>query len=367
MSEFKFSCPNCDQHIAADESWSGAQIQCPKCQSQIVVPRMAVAALATTPPSPAVPAAASPAPAPPPPLAPRVTAQARPVAPAAPAAQMAAPAFCALAIVSLVLALATLPLNVIGAFVGVPIGLLGCIPAVICGHLALGSIRRNRVLRGSGLAKWGLGLGYFFTVMGVISLAVFAYLKSTGQDLRVGRARPAAPFTSRPIAAPPPGPGAAPGPANVAPVAPPPGMPEADSPVTTNPERAEIPAKPAAGTLYGRPFTVDKAVFNGIFLQLAQGTKFMPDADIKVFPFLKAGESLADRTFVVSPQTTHGNPHVHLAGGQGGSSRAILTSKYALRLEFGKPTGKRIPFKLYFEAPHSYETIVSGEGVAETR
>jgi outer membrane lipoprotein-sorting protein len=38
MSEFKFSCPHCDQHIAAPVGYAGAQINCPACQKLIVVP-----------------------------------------------------------------------------------------------------------------------------------------------------------------------------------------------------------------------------------------------------------------------------------------------------------------------------------------
>jgi hypothetical protein len=38
MSEFKFSCPNCQQNIAATSEYSGVQINCPNCQSPIVVP-----------------------------------------------------------------------------------------------------------------------------------------------------------------------------------------------------------------------------------------------------------------------------------------------------------------------------------------
>ena len=38
MSEFKFSCPHCHQHLQCDESHSGRQIQCPKCNHLILVP-----------------------------------------------------------------------------------------------------------------------------------------------------------------------------------------------------------------------------------------------------------------------------------------------------------------------------------------
>ncbi len=39
MSEFKFACPVCGQHITADGSTSGGQIDCPTCFQKIVVPQ----------------------------------------------------------------------------------------------------------------------------------------------------------------------------------------------------------------------------------------------------------------------------------------------------------------------------------------
>jgi hypothetical protein len=38
MSEFKFSCPQCGQHILCDPRWSGSEINCPACQQTLVVP-----------------------------------------------------------------------------------------------------------------------------------------------------------------------------------------------------------------------------------------------------------------------------------------------------------------------------------------
>ncbi len=70
MAEFKFSCPQCNQHIQCDTGYSGMQINCPTCQKPIIVPQ---APRVTTPP----PAAAAPPPAPPqtlPGMATRVTA-----------------------------------------------------------------------------------------------------------------------------------------------------------------------------------------------------------------------------------------------------------------------------------------------------
>ena len=38
MSEFKFNCPHCDQHLKADGGFSGRQIQCPNCDHLIRIP-----------------------------------------------------------------------------------------------------------------------------------------------------------------------------------------------------------------------------------------------------------------------------------------------------------------------------------------
>ncbi len=39
MSEFKFACPVCGQHITADSSASGSQLECPTCFQKIIVPQ----------------------------------------------------------------------------------------------------------------------------------------------------------------------------------------------------------------------------------------------------------------------------------------------------------------------------------------
>jgi DNA-directed RNA polymerase subunit RPC12/RpoP len=38
MSEFKFTCPQCKQHIQCDSSYVGSQINCPACRQTIIVP-----------------------------------------------------------------------------------------------------------------------------------------------------------------------------------------------------------------------------------------------------------------------------------------------------------------------------------------
>ncbi len=38
MSDFKFACPHCNQHMTVDDSWIGHAITCAGCQNQITVP-----------------------------------------------------------------------------------------------------------------------------------------------------------------------------------------------------------------------------------------------------------------------------------------------------------------------------------------
>ena len=39
MSEFKFACPICGQHITADSASTGSQLECPTCYRKIIVPQ----------------------------------------------------------------------------------------------------------------------------------------------------------------------------------------------------------------------------------------------------------------------------------------------------------------------------------------
>jgi DNA-directed RNA polymerase subunit RPC12/RpoP len=38
MSEFKFSCPKCGQHLQCDEQYAGREIQCPGCNVLMRIP-----------------------------------------------------------------------------------------------------------------------------------------------------------------------------------------------------------------------------------------------------------------------------------------------------------------------------------------
>jgi Domain of unknown function (DUF4190) len=125
----KFSCPACGQHLDADANYVGLTIECPACNGPLLVP--GVKAMRATV------AVAAPAP------------RAVPFQ-----AVRGLQRTSALAVWSLVLSLASF---LVGPF--------GFLPAIICGHLAKGAIRRDPSLAGQGLATAGLAVGYVFLVL----------------------------------------------------------------------------------------------------------------------------------------------------------------------------------------------------------
>ena len=38
MANFTFNCPECDQPLEAQDEWRGRKVQCPSCNSIIVIP-----------------------------------------------------------------------------------------------------------------------------------------------------------------------------------------------------------------------------------------------------------------------------------------------------------------------------------------
>jgi hypothetical protein len=154
MSEFKFSCPTCGQHVRGDMSYAGKTYQCPVCQTEFVIPNPKSATslrLETEkwipPPTaahsaPSTPTARTTIPLPPPPT--QTT-----EAPTAP------PRLSGFAIAAIVFSL---------------LGPVGCLPAIVCGHWARKEIAQSPNLGGRNLALIGLILGYAsmgFSVLGL--------------------------------------------------------------------------------------------------------------------------------------------------------------------------------------------------------
>jgi hypothetical protein len=155
MSEFKFNCPGCGQHISATEAWSGQQIQCPTCQRLLTVPNapaVGQSIAATTAPSVAGLKLGG---------APTSQAPSRGTVMPGSGGLQQAPKTSGLAIASLVCGIVSL---LCGLFLG--------IPAVICGHMALKRIKAGRSSGGNGMAIAGLVMGYIMTVVSVVLIII---------------------------------------------------------------------------------------------------------------------------------------------------------------------------------------------------
>ena len=151
MTEFKFACPHCGQHLSADERLGGHQIRCPTCAKDFVV-RYAGDGTAPIP--------LSPEPEPPPPLP--VRAQSYGLTSSSRLKRSGT------AIASLTLSIVGL-LQVFSPFTG--------IAAVICGHVAKSRIRAAAgQLQGRVQARWGLVLGYVGVCFWGLGLIVRANL-----------------------------------------------------------------------------------------------------------------------------------------------------------------------------------------------
>jgi hypothetical protein len=151
MSPFRFSCPACGQHFAGDFGYCGLQMTCPACQAQFVVPSPGSSAPVASANAPraqrttvALPAKL--------PLRPPSQATAAPVAPKT----------SGLAIASLICS--------IGSFCIIPFGF---IPGIICGHMAMKRLAQTPSLRGAGLAKAGLIIGYVGLVLFIVAIVAF--------------------------------------------------------------------------------------------------------------------------------------------------------------------------------------------------
>jgi len=63
--------------------------------------------------------------------------------------------------------------SLIAGCVSLIFGIFAAIPAIICGHLALGEIKKQPEKDGKGLAMAGLIIGYVVTVLSVLIIVLF--------------------------------------------------------------------------------------------------------------------------------------------------------------------------------------------------
>lgn len=229
------------------------------------------------------------------------------------------------ALLSFCLALITIPLNAVGRFIHFPLGLLGCIPAVICGHLALKQIRSQSNMGGRGFAITGLIIGYLMIVLGIISLVlVMARGRSLSRaSMYVNRTN----FYAE--AAPP----------------------------ATDPNTAEIPATVVTGTVENLPFTFKTAEISDGVLTLRDTRQ--SHVEVVIALNTRESESLSGMSRIVPGQRIP--PAIFLYWREGGIVKSTGTARaYVMRLQLGEQNGNAISGKIYLEMPETYGTKLAG-------
>jgi hypothetical protein len=335
MSDFKFSCPACGQHIACDTSNAGMTIACPVCQTSLVVPQ---------PPAAAPPAAA------PPGLSIAASQAKHTASEASHSAAMMSRSYAqpqaptpgggqktsGLAIASLVCSLVFFPVG------------------IICGHLARRDIRRDPSLKGGGLASAGLIIGYFnlASTIVVIALAVAGAAtiakKAKEQALLEQQQKiQAAQNAAKAAAA---------------------AKDSGDSLWSLNLTTAQFPDHPAAGRIHGQDFTVESASIQNDVIILRQGQVARPDLQVIIFTFLKNSKNLPGKTYDISPANADlsqkNMPHVHMLWKEEGSATnktKTFAKDFALKLQLGSADAAgKIPGKIYLCLPDGQKSYVAG-------
>jgi hypothetical protein len=130
-------------------------------------------------------------------------------------------------------------------------------------------------------------------------------------------------------------------------------------------DEMKVPNTPVSGRLRGKEFKPDKVTLQVGFLTFRQGKEFFADAEVKLSLFLKFGESVENKTYEIPALDTVrvGIPHISAATKEPSDrlpKTELFSSKYALKLSFGKAEGGMIPGKIYLSVNDTGKTVLAG-------
>jgi hypothetical protein len=136
---------------------------------------------------------------------------------------------------------------------------------------------------------------------------------------------------------------------------------------TLNVGAVGIPTMPVGGKVHGKNFTAQRVTVNedGLTIRTAD---YPPEAGVSIYLRPNPVESLFGKT-VVYETNTPGAPLVNLRwkDAQGKEVKQPLSGGYALRIEFGQPSGDHLPGKIYLCAPDDAKSYVVGEFKAKIK
>jgi len=348
MSDIKFSCPQCGQHITCDELAMGQSVACPVCQQTIVVPQMAAA------------------PAPPPPTQPRITINRtahQPAAAGAPPPARTMPTY---------RTFTTEPEKKSGVKKAISIA-VAVIAFGVGGYFGFNWVyhlqqktnaEMNEAAKNSGGGEMGETAAIYKTLDATDPDKMHTPSYSDISAIRV--AHRAAANRGPSAAADENDDAAASSPGNDLPVVAPAWTLDINS--------AKIPEGRANGTITGTPFVAQLIRFDAAptyqVLRLTQGSLESPDREVLIYLHLKPGETPASKSLVFASDS-HGATNPSITKRWKTDPKYALQSKsytagYALEIEFSSMTPGSISGKVYLALPDAEKTVVAGIFKAQT-
>ena len=137
---------------------------------------------------------------------------------------------------------------------------------------------------------------------------------------------------------------------------------------------AQIPNGRVAGTVGGGSFAADQVLLlTGAatpVLAFRQGAFANPDRELIVFPKLKPGETIENKSWTVTKDQTADVPQVMKrwkAAPNAALQQKAFTAGYAMKIEFGKMTPAGLPGKIYLALPDEEHSVAGGTFLANVR
>jgi len=326
MSDIKFSCPACGQHIACDAQCGGMQIKCPDCQNDVIIPEVEAQAAPQ-------PAQRSPGPL-------RVTVPSSPIAPPPPAVSPIPQFTNAGRTPDMSPAKASGRGNTAGKIIRWAAVVI-IVPIVIYYAFAWATsaqkkmnIARERERENSG----GGQVGHIAELNSVLNATDPDKISSGRYDSGPSRATPILqPENTKLI------------------------PPE----WTLDLAAARIPSGRANGSISGGAFVADRAylekIASGYVLTIRQGQGFQADREVIIYLTLKAGEKLAEKSWANSKDQTNGVSRIvkrWLAAGK--QQTKSYPAGYTMKVEFGQTSGSSLPARLFIALPDDEKTVIGG-------
>jgi hypothetical protein len=126
--------------------------------------------------------------------------------------------------------------------------------------------------------------------------------------------------------------------------------------------KLSLPDTPVAGKVGGQEFKPDKVEFKNNNLVFRTGKEFFADQEVEIW--LSDFESFEGLNIEVKPgQGFLKTPQIHMSAKKPGGNlpdTQMFMEKYAMKLEFGKPEGGKLPGKIHLCLPDKDQSYLAG-------